>query len=309
MRQLRTLFLAFAFVASLVALAQHLGLDLWGCASCSMVRELPISSMLAWGGPVALAILAFGAYKDLPWAKIASIVAAAGSLGLIGWMVNHRTVCATCALVHAGVIASALCLVPKAKFLGPAVFSLLVVFTATNGWDRFTEVRGVGIFRPRDNETIPDGKVFVLFTDPECSRCRIAEAEIAKLPNRPHLLYRWTLLPQSLYRSIRAATLLEMTRQNSPKLFVPFLEEVGRLPLPLTDSALKEAAIRVGLASAVDGWLANPSESVSIALEADRTTSEELEIQSLPALAELSRPDASGVRTLRLVPFSSIGLK
>jgi len=306
MRQLRTIFCAFSFIAALAALAQHLGIDLWGCASCSLVNDLPVSGILAWLGPPVLGVLCYGLYRDLKWAMIGIGVAACGSLSLVIWMVLHNTVCLICVLVHVGVISSALCLVPRVKVLGPLFFSVMVVFTATDGWERVTGSRETAIFRPRDREVIPTGPVYVLFTDPECSRCQMAEAQIAKLSKPPSLLYRWTLLPQNTYRSIRAAALLEMARTTSPELFEKLRVEILKTPPPLTDDALIAAAKRVNLDAW--GWLQQPSERVLIDIEGDQTTSQELKIESLPALAELSQPDATGTRTLRRVPFSKIGL-
>ena len=80
MRPLRIFFCLFAGCASLVALAHHLGFDLWGCASCSFVNELPMSAALAWGGPVALFALAYALFAELRWAKAALGLAALGSL-------------------------------------------------------------------------------------------------------------------------------------------------------------------------------------------------------------------------------------
>lgn len=308
MRQIRTSFCAFSFVASLAALVQHFGVDLWGCASCSLVNDLPISKALAWLGPPILAALVYGQYVDVKWAKVGLVIAACGSSTLITWMILHNTVCIVCMLVHIGVLSAALCLIPRVKFLGPLFFSVAVVFTATDGWDRLTGSRETGIFRPRDHETIPDGTAYVLFTDPECSRCQMAEAQISRLPKPPTILHRWTLLPQNTYRSIRAIALLEMTRTNKPELFEKLRSEILRTQPPLTDSALLAAATKTGLANQAKSWLDQPSENVLIAIEGDQTTSQELKIESLPALAVLSAPDATGTRTLHRVPFSAIGL-
>ncbi len=308
MRQLRTALCTFSVVAALLALAQHLGFNLWNCASCSSVNQIPLSMAIAWGGPVFLGVLVYGLYTDTKWSKYGLVAAACCSLTLIGWMISRNTICLLCMFVHIGVISAALGLLPKPKFAGILFFSLAVAFTGTGGWDRFTVTSSIGIFLARDNEKIPDGKVYVLFTDPECSRCQIAENEIAKLANKPNILYRWNLLPQNMYRSIRAATLLEMARAHDPSDFEKLRVELVKPSPPLNDDVLIKAATKVGLGALVKRWLEHPSERVLIAIESDQATAQAMKIQSLPALAELSDADITGTRTLKLVPFSIIGL-
>ena len=277
------------------------------------MNELPVSGLLAWFGPLVLAGITYAQYKELRNADYALGVAAIGSLSLVFWMVSHHSICLLCMLVHIGVVSAALALghVPKLVWVKPIpllFFSFAIAYTATGGWDQFAQSSEVGIFRPRDKEVVPAGKVYVLFTDPECSRCVMAENQIKKLATQPNILYRWTILPQNLYRSVRAAAMLEMARLDAPQQFDKLRESMIQAPPPFTDTALVTLANQVGLDSKVHDWLDHPSERALIALEDDRTTSEELKIRSLPALAELSPPDATGMRTLRLVPFSRIGL-
>jgi len=309
MRPLRIFFCLFAGCASLVALAHHLGFDLWGCASCSFVNELPMSAALAWGGPVALFALAYALFAELRWAKAALGLAALGSLTLGWWMVHRHTLCPVCMLVHIGVLSAALSLLPKPRAASPLFFSLAITFAATGGWDLFGTEQGVAIFRPRAHEAVPSGRVYVLFTDPQCPRCKLVEERIAAKGQSVQLLYRWTLLPQDLYRSIRACALLEMARAAGPEAFERLRLELQKTAPPLTDEALLDAAARAALGTEAQGWLDSPAEAVLIAIAADQTTSEELNIQSLPALAELSGADATGTRMLRLVPFSEIGVR
>lgn len=212
-------------------------------------------------------------------------------------------------LVHIGVISATLCLLPQPKVLGLVFFTLAIAFTATGGWDRVTVTTNIGIFQGREKEEIPDGKVYVLFTDPECSRCQMTEADLAKLPQKPNVLYRWSLLPQNMYRSIRAATLLEMARIHNPKDFEKLRLELLKTSPPLNDEVLITAASKVGLGAFAKGWLEHPNERALIAIDSDQSTASALKIQSLPALAELSDADVSGTRTLKTVPLSTIGLK
>jgi hypothetical protein len=308
MRQIRTAFCIFSVVAALFAFVQHLGFNLWNCASCSSVNQIPISGAIAWFGPIILGVLTFGLYKDTKWAKIGLGIAACCSVALIAWMITHNTICLFCMLVHIGVISATLSLLPQPKFLGLLFFSTSVAFTATGGWNQLTVTSNMGIFQSRDNEQIPDGKVYVLFTDPECSRCQMLEAEIAKLPQPPKIVYRWNLLPQNMYRSIRAVTLLEMARAHNPSNFEKLRLELLKASPPLNDDVLMNAASKVGLGALAKGWLDHPSDRVLIAIEGDQATAAALKIQSLPALAELSDADASGLRTLKTVPFSTLGL-
>lgn len=308
MRHIRATFCGFSFVVAILALIQHLGFDLWNCASCSLVNELPVSSIIAWVGPFLLAGLTYTIYKDLKWANYMLGVAAVGSLSLVAWMIRNNTICLMCILVHIGVLAATLTLIPRTKFLGPLFFSLAIAFTATDGWEKFMITSEYGIFRPRDRETIPGGKVYILFTDPECSRCQIAESQISKLENKPQIIYRWCLLPQKMYRSIRAAAMLEMARMQSAADFERLRLELFKETPPLTDAALIAIATRAGLADKVKSWLDNPTERALVAIEDDQTSALELKIQTLPALAELSEPDATGSRTIRQVPFSAIGI-
>ncbi|HLO99508.1 MAG TPA: hypothetical protein VK171_13015, partial [Fimbriimonas sp.] len=212
MRHLQLLFCGVALVAALVALVQHMGFDLWGCASCSAVKSLPISGVLAWGGPVVLGALIYGVAKEAKWVPWSLGAAACCSAALFFWMISQRTVCVVCVVAHVGIISAALTLIPKSSILAPSFFALGMVFTATDGWDRFTVVQGVGVFRPRPNEVIPEGKVYVMFTDPECSRCRVAEEALDMLTSKPVVLRRWFILPQTAYRSMRAAAMIEMAR-------------------------------------------------------------------------------------------------
>ena len=308
MRQLRTFFCAFSWVASLFALALHLGLKLWGCSACSLVSEMPISGVLAWTGPLILLALTYGQYKNMKWGNYALGLASFGSLTLVAWMINNNLICKMCVLVHAGVFSATLSMIPRPRFIGPLFFSLCIAFTATEGWTKFTVARGLAIFRPRVNEVIPDGKVYVLFSDPECSRCHLIEDQISKLSNPPVILHRWTLLPSSMYRSIRAISMLEMARLSGAKEFELLRMEILRTPAPLVDAALLSAANRVGMGSQAKGWLESPSRAALVAIQADQANTRELNILSLPALGELSPPDVTGTRTMRLVPFSTIGL-
>ncbi len=308
MRQLRTTFCLFSGVVAFLVLAQHLGMNLWSCASCSFVNQLPISAFIAWAGPVVLTVLTFGAYHDKRWANIGILLTVPVSLSLIVWMVTNSSICLLCMLVHSGVLAAALCLLPKVKVVGPLFFSLAIAFTTTGGWDRFLASSDVGVFRIRDREHIPEGKVYVLFTDPECSRCQAVEKQISKMSSPPNILHRWSLLPQNLYRSIRTATILEMARIQGEAEFDRLHSEILNSPPPYDDEAILSAASKAGLGGQASKWLEHPSERALIAIEDDQTTSQELKIRSLPALAELSQPDVTGMRTMRLVPFSSIGL-
>lgn len=308
MRQLRTNFCAFSFVASIVALLHHLGFDLWTCASCSFVNELPISSALAWLGPVATAVLAAGCYFNKPWASYALGAVSIASVGLVAWMICHHAICLVCILVHTGLIAGALTLVPRAKFLGPLFFALALVFVVTDGFERFSVSNGTAIFSPRPREVIPTGPVYVLFTDPECSRCKMVEQQIEKMPRKPAILHRWTLLPQNTYRSIRVATMLEMAKLKGAEVFDNLRRELLNRQPPYTDAVLEEAGQAAGLGDQIKTWLDFPADSVLVDIQRDETTSIELKIESLPALAELLPPDRSGTRMLRLVPLSAIGI-
>lgn len=309
MRQLRTNFCAFSFVASVVALLLHLGFDLWGCASCSFVNDLPVSSVLAWLGPVLTAILAIGCYFNKPWSGYALCSVAAISVGLVAWMVSHGAICAVCMMVHAGLIAAALTLVPRVKFLATLFFAGSVVFAVTGGFERYSTPRGTTIFSPRPREVIPAGKVYVLFTDPECSRCKMVEQQIDNMPAKPNVLYRWTLLPQNTYRSIRVATMLEMAKLKGTEFFEKLRVALLKRQPPYTDAVIEDAGQEAGLGDEIKSWLDFPADSVLIDIQRDETASIELKIESLPALAELSPPDKSGTRMLRLVSLREIGIR
>jgi hypothetical protein len=137
----------------------------------------------------------------------------------------------------------------------------------------------------------------------------MVEGQIATKAKTVKVLHRWTLLPHDTYRSIRACALLEMARAKSPEDYERLRQEIQQTALPLTDAALLEAAARAALGDQARAWLDDPGETALIAIAGDQTTSRELDIQSLPSLAELSGPDASGTRMLRLVPFSEIGVR
>jgi hypothetical protein len=304
----RAAFCAFSLVASLVALAHHLGYDLWGCASCSFVDDIPMSAAFAWGGPVVLAGLTYALYRDMGWSKMLLALAAAGSVTLLTWMLRNNAICDICVLVHLGVLSATLSLIAKPNFLGILFFSLAIAFITTGGLDQFEGQAGTAIFRPRKKEIIPSGRVFVLFGDPECTRCQMIETSIEKNSDRPQVLYRWALLPHSMYRSVRAATMMEMARIVSPANFELLRKELAHTDPPLTDDKLIEAARKSGMKGPVKEWLASPSEQALMAIDDDHSTFQELGSKSLPTLAELSPPDASGLRTLRLVPLSTLGI-
>src|SRR5262245_26071702 len=99
MKSLRIFCCVFALCASLVALAHHLGADLWGCASCSFVNELPMSGLLAWGGPLLLLALTYVVFAERRGASVALCLAALGSLTLVWWMIQRHTICPVCMLV------------------------------------------------------------------------------------------------------------------------------------------------------------------------------------------------------------------
>jgi hypothetical protein len=308
MKFLRVFFCGFSLIAALIALAQHLGFDLWGCASCSFVNETPMSFALAWGGPVVLTCLTYALHRNIKRSEIGLGAAAACSVVLVAWMILSNIICLVCIMVHIGVFGAALTLIPRPRLLAPLAFSLAIVFTATGGFDRFSVPQGTAVFRPRAGETIPDGKVFVLFTDPECGRCQLAESQIENLSVKPKLLYRWSLLPHTMYRSIRAAALVEMARIEDPDLSQSLRVALSKAPPPLTDSALLGIASKVGLGDKANAWLRSPSEAALSAITDDQSTTTELKLESLPALAELSAVDQYGQRTLRLVPLSKIGI-
>lgn len=307
MRALRIFFCGFAFVASLLALAHHLGFDLWNCASCSLVDEMPMSSALAWGGPIVLLALTVLLYRDQKAAPYLLAGAGVASAGLVAWMFQRNTVCEVCMLVHIGVLSAALALIPRAGYAAPFLFSLAVAFSGTGGWQRLTVEQGVAMFVPRSGETVPQGKVYVLFSDPECGRCQLVEGQIAAMAAKPNVLYRWFLLPQKTYRTIRAVAMLEMARGEGA--FDRLLEKIRTATPPLDDAAIKKAAAGAGLAAKADKWLTSPDEAVLNAIGDDQQTARALGIESLPALAELSPPGPDGVRMLRRVPFSAIGIQ
>lgn len=308
MKHATVLYCLFSLVGALIALANHLGLGLWGCASCSFVSEIPAGSFLAWCGPVVLSALTYLAHRESRWRVPAIGAAAAGSLGLIAWMITSHTVCTICMLVHIGVVSAAISLIPKSAFPSVVLFSLAIAFTATGGLERFASPQGEAIFRARPREQISPGKVFVLFTDPQCERCHLVEEQIQQLAKPPMLIRRWCLLPHSMYRSIRAATLVEMTRAKAPESLERLQDILSHAKVPLTDEVLLDAARRSGIGDKASEWLANPAEQALVAIDEDQTTARELGIQSLPALAELSEPDLTGIRTMKLVPFSAIGI-
>jgi hypothetical protein len=99
-----------------------------------------------------------------------------------------------------------------------------------------------------------------------------------------------------------------MARAHDPNDFEKLRVELLNISPPLNDDVLLSASAKVGLGALAKGWLEQPSERVLIAIDGDQTIAQAMKIQSLPALAELSDADITGMRTLKLVPFSSIGL-
>jgi len=287
----------------------HLGFDLWGCASCSFVNELPVSSALAWAGPFVTGALAVATFAEVKWASYALGLVAVASAAQVGWMVTHQQICLICILVHVGLISAALTLVPRANWLGAIFFAVSIVFVGTEGLDRFATPHGIAIFSPRAKEVVPPDPVYVLFTDPECSRCKLVEESIEKLPSKPAILHRWTLLPQNRYRTIRVAAMLEMAKLRGAAEFEKLRLALLKRQPPYTDATIEEAGAEAGLGAEVKGWLDFPADTVLIDLQRDETTSLELKIESLPALAELLPPDKSGTRMMRLVPLQTIGVR
>jgi protein-disulfide isomerase len=255
-----------------------------------------------WVGPPALALLTIGLALDRKEARIAGLLAAVCSLALVAAMVQSRSLCTLCLLVHIGVISMAVSLAPKAVYAAGALFSLATVFTATGAWDAYSVQKGIAAFRPTPGESLPEGKVLVLFTDPECPRCRELERQWEKRPPRETILRRWCLLPHSMYRTLREAALLETARIEAPNRFEALRRETARIQPPITDEALLNAARRAGLGSEAVKWLASPSERALAAIADDQTSARELGIESLPALAELSGSGPPETRTMHLVP-------
>ncbi|MBS1709868.1 MAG: hypothetical protein JSS65_14235 [Armatimonadetes bacterium] len=220
---------------------------------------------------------------------------------MAAWMLSSRSVCPACLLVHLGVVAAALTLVPKAWWSGPTVFAVAMIFLSTGGWEKIGTARGTAVFRPRPGESVPQGDVYVLFTDPECGRCRLAEANLAAKPNL-QVLHRWVILPHGAYRTMRAAALVESVRLRSPQQARELIRLLASGPEELTDEAILHAASQAGVGPEARTWLTTPPNEAIAALEDDNTTAKELEIQSLPAMAKLSGPDATGSRRLTLLP-------
>jgi len=297
-RGFRLLFLAFSLVASLVTLLMHLKVDLWTCARCSLVDDQPVSPFLSWAGPVLVSGLLFAAARAWRHAPTALSVASIISLGLVVFMVSRRAICPACVLVHTGIVAAALTLLPRGFLAGAAVFICTLVFGGTGGWEKLSSAQGVAVFRPRSFEKPPEANTVVVFSDPECPRCRIVEERLSRATDI-HVLHRWVPLAHSRYRSIRVAVVVESAALRDPALAAKLRDAILSEPGPYTDNVILKAASSINLDQDVRKWLDKPEEKALAALEDDRTTAEELGVTSLPALAAISPPAPDGSRTLR----------
>lgn len=297
-RGFRLFFLAFALVASLVTLFMHLKVDLWACARCSLVDDQPVSPFLAWAGPVLVGSLIFASVRA--WRHTATTLAIAStvSLGLVVFMVSRRAICPACVLVHTGIVAAALTLLPRGFLAGAAVFICTLVFGGTGGWEKLSSAQGVAVFRPRSFENEPDANTVIVFSDPECPRCRVLEERISRATDI-RVLHRWVPLAHSRYRSIRVAAVVESASLRDPALGTKLRDAILSETGPYTDEVILKAASRINLDQDVRNWLDNPEEKALAALEDDRTTAEELGVTSLPALAAVSAAAPDGSRTLR----------
>ncbi|MBX3111770.1 MAG: hypothetical protein KF857_07145 [Fimbriimonadaceae bacterium] len=299
----RMFFLAYALVASGLALAMHLKQDLWACASCSFVDSQPFGAGLAWIGPPLLAALLVTTRKGWKFAALSLSGAAVVSLGLIAVMLRSGNLCPVCLAVHIGVLAAALSLLPRGVWWSSTFFGAALLFASTGGWDKLSDPVGVGVFRPRHWETVPAGDVVVLFSDPECERCRLAETRLAE-DGQITVLHRWTLLPHGLYRTMRAAVAIEAaSAEFGQSKGQAFREALFAKPPPYTDEVILDAARGVGMERQCRQWLTTPPAAALQALDDDQTTSDELGVRNLPAVAQLDPPDASGSRRLHLLPL------
>lgn len=314
MRPLRMLFGCFALFMALLAAAQQANVDVWGCATCSLVKDYAFSSYLAYGGPILLAALCFGLFKEVKWAPIVAIAGALAGLGLSFLMVSRGTICEICLLTHSSLIALALSFMPRA---GTAVsigaFVLGVGFTGTGGWTNLQEsILRASVFVPRPYEApIKDGEtVYVVFSDPECSRCRLLEQDMLKgLPPGVRVVHRWNLLPHGMYRSIRAATLIESLANDDPKKAEEFRIRLTQEWQPLSDEVLLSIAKKMGLESYAKSALANPQLKLLTWISDDARMASELGFEQLPAVAKVGPPDVQGVRTMRPATVEAVKLR
>lgn len=291
-------YLSFALAASLVSLLMHLKVDLWTCARCSLVDDQPVSPLLAWAGPLLMAGLLLAVLKEWRHLQTALSTAALVSLGLVVVMLSRRAVCPACVMVHTGVVAAALTLLPRGLVLASATFVSALVFGGTGGWDKLSSAQGVALFRPRPFEPEPDAETVVVFSDPECPRCRIVEDRLAKTADL-RVLHRWVPLAHSRYRSIRVAATVESAALRDPRLGTKLRDAILAEAGPYTDDVILRAARGLGIEQDVRKWLDTPDERALAEIEDDRATAEELGVTSLPALAAVSPAAPDGSRTLR----------
>lgn len=312
MKLLRLHLIAFSWFMSLLALFEQIGIDLWGCATCNLVKDLAVSSPLAYGGPVALAVLFFGVMKEWKVASLGVWLAAAAGIGLVLTMIQLETFCNVCFLTHSGLIAAALTTIPVRPLglgLATLVFASGVGFTGTGGWDKILEQRlRIASFTLRSYEKpIETERVFAIFSDPECVRCKQMEAEIiARLPEGVRVVHRWMLLPHTAYRTMRAANVVEGLSAKSLALGDRYREALYASVVPLTDPNLLAIGREIGCESDVAALLKAPGPGSLTALVDDHHAATELKIEELPSIAEVGPPDDHGLRKMRWVPTSDL---
>lgn len=304
MRPLRALFGSFAIFMAGLALAQQVNIDLWSCGSCSLVKDTRFAPWLAYGGVPALVVLAVLGWNDSRWFRVAAPLAGLTSVGLSAWMLRTTLICEVCLLTHVAVVALALTAVRAKAATGAAValFVLGVGSVGSGALDPVLEAhaRRTPLQYRVYEQAIPAGdKVVVLFSDPECTRCK--REDLAVLLNPPsgvRVLHRWFLLPHSRYRTLRAAAAVEAVARSGPDREHAFRVLLARETRPLTDRVLTTLADTAGVGALVRGALAEAHPATLDAISMDEAAGTALKFTSLPAVAVAEPPLQDGTRFL-----------
>lgn len=314
MRAVNLTFLLFAFFMALASLAHHLGAQIFGCPTCSLVKTESFSGLLAFGGPPALALLLAATYFRWKFSPILMAGAFVVSLGLVGWMLSTNKICELCMLVHTGVLAAGLAAIPRreAALVSIVLFSGSIGFAGSGGWERYlAPILRRTYFTPRSREAaLPaDKKVYVIFSSPDCGSCQQLEGLLSKVPAGTPIVHRWYLLARGRYRTLPAAVLTEVLLDKDPTFGEKFRQQ---LYAPLADlkpdSLIKMAGPYRKLA---EETLKNPPEEVLARLAEDETAATAgLKVDRLPmlAVADPAGPveTTGGIRLMHWEPVSKL---
>ncbi|MEI7986426.1 MAG: DsbA family protein [Armatimonadota bacterium] len=155
--------------------------------------------------------------------------------------------------------------------------------------NRILANQGPVAFKTRDYESRISDPAFVIFTDPLCVACRIAEKKVEAQPPNVRILFRWKLLPQHGDFALRIAAAIESTKTSELKKGNDFQKSVYTDPLPASDEDVILRAVKCGIdRQRIAELLKFPEPSSLQTIKSDGELATKLQISAVPTLAKAS---------------------